>query len=275
MLANLRFSNVPPKLPKVLHTPKDSFSLSECASLAKEETKPEILQEYIKQLLLYSQEQSENVTKLNNELKEANKEITLWKSKATRTQDEIVVLKEHMQITTAKLVTLEEQFVEWQSKLVDQHQQEVDILQQDFEHTKRNLENKIDVLKIQNKAQQEESARLTSRINELAETTTYVTKLADFTEQKSAIYDSRFEDMQRIFEVEKKKYSDELVIITKRRMEIHNELIILEEEYDRLKTSYSEQCLLINDLRDENRELRELIRDNEEIFKTMEDISLE
>ncbi|ORX88422.1 hypothetical protein K493DRAFT_411025 [Basidiobolus meristosporus CBS 931.73] len=275
MLANLRLSNIPTKLPKVLTSQPPPFNLKECASLAKEETEPEILKEYIKQLLIYSQEQTDNISKLNNELKEANKELDSWKSKAIRTQDEIIVLKEHMQITTAKLVTLEEQFVEWQSKLVDQHQQEVDLLQQDFEHTKSVLENKIDVLKVQNKAQKEETERLTSRISDLVETTTYVTKLADFTEQKSAIYDSRFEDMQRALEVEKKKFSDELVIVTKRRMEIQNELIILEEEYDRLRTSYSEQCLLVNDLRDENRELRELIRDSEELFKTMEDISLE
>ncbi|KAK9710127.1 hypothetical protein K7432_008622 [Basidiobolus ranarum] len=279
MLANARFPSLNFRFSKIsnnhIQFPPQDAEFGDMGAYLETENDTLALKECIRRLASRLNSQNNEIAELKQTLEEQKKIEQQVEEKRQILEKENQHHKDKLRETRDHLRELEDQFAEWQSKLATQHQHEIDDLCKRLETEANNSENEIILLTATNEELKMKTSQLNEHIQDLEETVAYVTKQCDLAEQKRLSFDTTIQEMIEKFDRESRKYRQEIIHVTKLRIDLQTKLSSLEQDYENLKQSHTEKCVRLRDLQDENTELRQMVRSNEEIAKLMEDIALD
>ncbi|RUS19139.1 hypothetical protein BC937DRAFT_87953 [Endogone sp. FLAS-F59071] len=197
-------------------------------------------------------------------LQSADAQIEYLNAEVQRQQKVITVLteenkrvREKMQTTANDITEMEDNFARWQATLIKQQDDERKLYAKENAQKHVILANKVVELEESLQVASEEITRLTITVAELTDTAAYVTNIASQSENLMASTDKEYIAKLRDLEQDKKDLTEQIIDITKRRMQLQTLFDKMEEENEQLKLRLNKATTTIASLTAENGLLKE------------------
>lgn len=215
------------------------------------------LRDYIKKLDKAYHDKSTALRSAYSKVEYLNAETERQEIRINDLVDENKTVKETMRGMADELTRMEKNFMTWQEALITQQQTTQQLLIAEHNTERARIENQVAQLQASLDLASEENLRLQGMVAELSDTTSYVMTLASESENVMHSTDAEYMSTVRRLEEDKRALSEEVINVTKRRVELKVRLEEVEEDLELLQDSYDKEKRENADLRRENEALHE------------------